>query len=106
MIPFKGRPTKAAVPEDKPKNHVHAMPERPDFEIRFPVVENYVVALKQNLIKADIEKMEVLLLTPDKTPTAVFVKPQVGYQYGHPSLSGGFQTQIQDREEYYRRVHF
>jgi type III restriction enzyme len=105
VIPFKGRPTKAAVPEDKPKNHVHAMPERQDFEIRFPVVENYVVALKQNLIKADIEKMEVLVLTPDKTPTAVFVKPQVGYQYGHPSLSGGFQTQLQDREEYYRSVH-
>ena len=73
VIPFKGRPTKEAVPEDKPKNHGYAMPERPDFEIRFPVVENYVVALKQNLIKADIEKMEVLLLTPDKTLTAVFV---------------------------------
>ena len=47
VIPFKGRPTKKPEPIDKPKNHVRAMPERADFEIRFPVVEGYAFALKK-----------------------------------------------------------
>jgi type III restriction enzyme len=105
VIPFKGRPTKTAAPEDKPKNHVQALPERAGFEMRFPVVEGYVVALAKNLIKADIGKMEPLILEPDNTPTAVFVKPQVGYQVGHPTMGGGFQTVEQNREEYYRSNH-
>src|SRR4051795_6437891 len=41
IIPFKGRETKQTAPEDRPKNHVHALPERKDFEIRYPVVEGY-----------------------------------------------------------------
>lgn len=73
--------------------------------MRFPIVEGYVVALKQNLIRADIEKMESLMIEAARTPTAVFVKPQVGYQIGHPTLSGGFQTVEQNRDEYYASVH-
>jgi type III restriction enzyme len=49
--------------------------------------------------------MEPLILEPNNTPTAVFVKPQVGYQMGSPSMGGGFQTQLQDRQEYYRSTH-
>ena len=36
VIPYKGRPTGTKTPIDKPKNHVHAMPEREQLEIRFP----------------------------------------------------------------------
>jgi type III restriction enzyme len=104
VIPFKGRPVKGPPPDDRPKNHVQAMEERAGFEIRFPVVENYVVALQKNLIKADV-RMEPLILQPDSTPTAVFVKPQVGYQMGSPKMGGGFQTELQDREEYHRSTH-
>ena len=75
-IPFKGRPVNGPPPDDRPKNHVFAMDERKGFEMRFPVVENYVVALERNRIKADITGMEGLRLEPDETPTAVFVKPQ------------------------------
>ena len=39
IIPFKGRPTNVRVPDDKPVNHVRAVPGRKAFEIRFPVVE-------------------------------------------------------------------
>ena len=39
---------------DKPKNHIRAIPERKDYEIRFPVVEGYAFALKKNEIRADI----------------------------------------------------
>jgi type III restriction enzyme len=105
VIPFKGRPVNGPPPDDRPKNHVFAMDERKGFEMRFPVVENYVVALERNRIKADIKGMEGLRLEPDETPTAVFVKPQVGYQIGIPSLAGGFLAEPQDREEYYRSTH-
>jgi type III restriction enzyme len=104
VIPFKGRPVVGPPPDDRPPNHVFAMDERKGFEMRFPVVENYVVALERNRIKADIEGMEGLRLEPDETPTAVFVKPQVGYQIGNPSLAGGFLSEPQDRQEYYRSI--
>jgi type III restriction enzyme len=105
IIPFKGRETKNPAPEDKPKNHVRALEERQHFEIRFPVVEGYAFALRRNLIKADIDKIERLTLEPCYTPTAVFVKPQVGYQIGHPGLGGGFEFTEQDRQAYYNTVH-
>jgi len=39
VIPFKGRPVKKSEPDDRPKNHVRALPERVLMAIRFPVVE-------------------------------------------------------------------
>ncbi|MBI4517856.1 MAG: DEAD/DEAH box helicase family protein [Deltaproteobacteria bacterium] len=105
IIPFKGRETKKPAPEDKPKNHVRALEERRHFEIRFPVVEGYAFALRQNLIKADIGDMETLQLEPNRNPTAVFVKPQVGYQVGRPSVGGGFEFVEQDREAFYASTH-
>jgi type III restriction enzyme len=105
IIPFRGRETSASAPEDKPKNHVRAEDVRKQFEIQFPVVEGYAFALKQNLIFCDVAKMPRTAIEPESTPTAVFVKPQVGYQVGNPGLTGGFETELQDRQEYYRTVH-
>jgi type III restriction enzyme len=106
VIPFKGRtPGGASEPSDKPKNHVMALDQRAAMEIRFPIVEGYVVALRQNLIKANIAQMEPLRIEPFQTPTAVFVKPQVGYQIGTPTLTGGFQFEEQNREAYYSSNH-
>jgi type III restriction enzyme len=105
VIPFKGRQTGTAAPEDKPKNHVRAMLERKQYEMRFPVVEGYAFALRSNFIKADISKMQLLILEPSHTPTAVFVKPQVGIQMGSPSVGGGFEFDEQDREAYYSNTH-
>ncbi|GFO62333.1 BPTD_3080 family restriction endonuclease [Geomonas paludis] len=105
VIPFKGRKIAGPPPDDRPKNHVKAIPARKDYEIRFPVVEGYAFALNKNLIKADIGKMEALKIEPSQTPTAVFVKPQVGYQMGKPTGTGGFEMQEQDRQEYYESTH-
>jgi type III restriction enzyme len=105
VIPFKGRKKEKPTPEDKPKNHVRALEERSLFELRFPVVEGFAFALKHNLIKADIDKIETLRLEPDSTPTAVFVQPQVGYKTGSPGSGGLFDFKEQDREAYYRSVH-
>jgi len=41
VIPFKGRVVTASATEDKPKQHVMALPERKAMEIQFPVVEGY-----------------------------------------------------------------
>jgi type III restriction enzyme len=102
VIPFRGRATTAAATEDRPKNHVRAVPERRHLEIRFPVVEGYALDLRRNLIApVDVTEVEPVALEPDKHPTAVFVKPQVGHATGAPSVAGGFRLEEQDRQEYY-----
>ena len=106
LIPFKGRePKKGPPPEDRPKNEVMALPERKQFEIRFPVVEGYAVALQHNLIKCEVAGMEQTRVNPWEIPTAAFLRPQVGYQIGHPGVYGGFGFEPVDRAEYYRSVH-
>ena len=106
VIPFKGRATNKRECGDKPKNHVRAMPEREkDFEIRFPIVEGYVFALRKNEIKADIKAIEPLILEPEYTPTAVFVKSTAGYEIGLPTTLRPGPAILQDREEYYKTTH-
>jgi type III restriction enzyme len=105
VIPFKGRPVKKAAPEDKPRNHVKALPERKHLEIEFPNVEGYAFALSRNVIKANVSGMEPLGLEPMEEPTAVFVAPQVGYAEGTPSGYGQFPTVAQDRQHYYETTH-
>ena len=106
LIPFKGRqPGKGASPDDRPKHEVMALPERKAFEIRFPIVEGYVVSLKRNLVTCDVSQVERTALDPWSTPTAAFVRPQVGYQVGHPTAHGGFGFELVDRQTYYDSVH-
>lgn len=106
LIPFKGRePGKGPSPEDKPKHEVMALPERKAFEIRFPVVEGYVVDLKRNIIRCDVARVERTVVDPWTVPTAAFVRPQVGYQIGHPGTHGGFGFEEVNRQEYYDSVH-
>ena len=76
VIPFKGRPKNKREPIDKPKNHVRAMPERANFEIRFPIVEGYVFALQKDEIKADIKAIEQLILEPEQTPR---LRPELAF---------------------------
>ena len=105
LIPYKGRDTGSPPPQDQPKNHVRALDERSDFEIRFPQVEGYAFALKRNLITADITKVTPLAIEPEIEPTSVFVKPRVGYQIGVPNLVGPGQFEEQDRSRYYQSTH-
>ena len=105
IIPFKGRVKDARVPDDKPVNHVRAVPRREAFEIRFPVVESYAFALRRNEIKADVETMEGLRIETEQNPTDVFVKPAVGYQIGAPTTSGPGELIQQTRDEFYKTTH-
>jgi type III restriction enzyme len=106
VVPFKGRPAKKSEPDDKPTNYVRALPERAAWEMRFPVVEGYAFALRKNAIHCDIDKMDPLILEPNREPTATFVAPTVGYQLGAPAQAGGLFTFIeQSREDYYAQTH-
>jgi type III restriction enzyme len=105
LIPFRGRTTKAPAPEDKPKNHVRALPERAAFETRFPVVEGYAFALRRNVITADVDQIQPLRIEPEVEPTAVFVKPRVGYEIGAPSLIGPGEFEEHNRQAYYESTH-
>lgn len=105
VIPFKGRPVNQKQPEDKPKNHVRAMPERAALELRFPVVEGYAFALKKNLVRCDVGAMDPLVIEPNREPTATFLLPTVGYQEGTPSQAAPFGFIEQDREQYYQHTH-
>ncbi len=106
LIPFKGRPPgDPPPPDDRPKHEVMALPERKAFEIRFPVVEGYVVSLKRNLLTCDVRNVEKTGLDAWSTPTDAFVRPQVGYQIGHPSSHGGFGFELVNRQTYYDSVH-
>ena len=105
VIPFRGRQTRATEPNDRPKNHVRALPSRKAYEIRFPVVEGYAFALQKNEIKADIKSMEPLRLEPEHTPIAVFVKAAAGYQTGDITTSGPGEFIEHNREQYYKQTH-
>jgi type III restriction enzyme len=106
LIPFKGRPPgDPPPPDDRPKHEVLALPERAAFEIRFPVVEGFVVDLKRNLLRCDIEAMTAIRLDPVDVPTAAFVRPQVGYAVGTPGQATGFGFELVTREVYYRETH-
>jgi type III restriction enzyme len=106
VIPFKGRPVSASASEDKPKQHVMALPERKAMELRFPVVEGYAFALRKNLIKCDVSSMEPLRIEPDSEPTATFLTATVGYKEGH-AASGTLVLPLaeQDRHNYYEQNH-
>ena len=106
MIPFKGRGSKASAPEDKPKNHVRAEPDRAHMQMQFPVVEGFVYALKRNIIRCDIDEMEPLELEPEQEPTATFVRVTAGFAEGAASaVASPFEIIEQNREAYYTENH-
>ena len=106
LIPFKGRePGEKTSQDERPRHEVMALPARKAFEIRFPVVEGYVVSLERNRIVCDVDSTEPIRIDPFDTPVAAFVRPQVSFQIGHPSAYGGFGFETVDRQEYYDSVH-
>ncbi len=106
LIPFKGRTSGESTSNyDRPKHEVMALDERKHFEMRFPVVEGYVVSLAENHVSCDVANMERTALDPTDTPTATFIRPQVAYQQGHVSTHGGFELVEVNRSEYHQSMH-
>jgi len=105
VIPFRGRAVDKAAPEDRPIHHVKALTDRSGFEIRFPVVDGFAFALNKNVIRADVAAMQPLEVRPNYEPTAVFVKPSVGYLEGRAGLDGPGHFERVDRQRFYDENH-
>jgi type III restriction enzyme len=86
VIPFKANPATAPTPTQK-RHHVHALPGRAYFEIRFPRVEGYRQAIR-NRVSVDWASVPPLFLDPFKIPPEVEVKASLQTNHGRPSLTG------------------
>ena len=86
IIPFK------ATSRDKPvepvkRYHVHALPAKAEYEIRFPRVEGYTQAI-HNRVAVEWERVPGLDLDPLHIPTEVQMKGLNVDTRGRPSLTG------------------
>jgi len=103
VIPYKGKPSRT--PPDRPVNHVYAMPERAAYEIRFPNVEGYVYALRKPSVKADFATLERLVIEPENTPTATFLRIITDHLEGGTRGGGMGEYVEHNRSEYYAHHH-
>jgi type III restriction enzyme len=72
----------------KPKQHrVHALPDKAQFEIRFPRVDGYRQAIR-NRVTVDWKSLAPLSLDPNKIPPEVQMKGMLPTNKGRPSLHG------------------
>src|SRR6266566_1309259 len=86
VIPFKATSRAPGTPRPK-RYHVHALPEKARYEIRFPRVEGYTQAIR-NRVTMDWEKVPSLSLLPDSIPPEVEVKGLSVNNAGRLSLTG------------------
>lgn len=103
VIPYKGKPSRT--PPDRPVNHVYALPERAAYEIRFPNVEGYVYALRKPSVKAEFSTLERLVIEPEHTPTATFLRIITDHIEGGARGGGMGEYVEHNRSEYYARHH-
>jgi type III restriction enzyme len=86
VIPFKA--TKAGAGQPAPRrHHVHPIPSKAGFEIRFPRVEGYTQKVR-NRVTVDWSAVPALVLDPERIPPEVEVKALSVNEKGRLSLSG------------------
>jgi len=86
VVPFKEN--KGTAPPKAPKRHrVYALPEKAQFEIKFPRVEGYRQAIR-NRVMVDWKALAPLHLDPNRIPPEVQVKGMLPTNRGRPSLHG------------------
>jgi len=86
VVPFKANPGGTPPPPVK-RHHVHALPEKSRFQIRFPRVEGYTQAIR-NRVTVDWKNIPSLIIKPDQIPPEVEVKGLNLTDRGRPSLMG------------------
>ncbi|MCZ6803107.1 MAG: DEAD/DEAH box helicase family protein [Proteobacteria bacterium] len=86
IIPFKENPRGK---QEKPSRtwHIHAVPEKSNYEIKFPRVEGYTQSIK-NKISINWENIAELKLDPLQIPPEVEMKAGLPSDSGRPSLLG------------------
>jgi type III restriction enzyme len=86
VIPFKANPQGATKPREK-RHHIHAIPAKAQYEIRFPRVEGYTQAIR-NRVTVNWSTVPTLVLQPDRIPPDVQMKALSVNNAGRQSLSG------------------
>ena len=86
VIPFKTSAQGPTPPRERP-HHVHAIPGKAQYEVKFPRVEGYTQAIR-NRIAVDWKSVPTLSLEPGRIPTEVEVKGLTVNVKGKLSLSG------------------
>jgi hypothetical protein len=86
VIPFKAPPQGPTAPPEK-RHHVHAVPSKTKFEIRFPRVEGYTQAIR-NRVAVDWSVVAAITLQPGRIPPEVEMKSLSINNQGRMSLGG------------------
>lgn len=104
VIPFKATSRTPGTPRPK-RHHVHAIPEKAQFEIRFPRVEGYTQAIR-NKVTMDWSNVPLLRLMPDSIPPEYEAKGLNVNTVGRMSLSGPSQITRRSLEAYRAQRRF
>lgn len=83
VIPFKAR--SGVVRKKREQHHVRALPERAQYEIRFPRVEGYQQAVR-NRVAVDWDAVAPIAVDPMKVPDDVLLKATLLTNQGRPTL--------------------
>ncbi|MBN2289236.1 MAG: type III restriction endonuclease subunit R, partial [Candidatus Glassbacteria bacterium] len=86
VIPFKAAPH-GLPPTQVKQHHVHAIPEKASYEIKFPRVEGYTQAIRNKII-VDWDCVATLKIQPDHIPPEVEMMALSISNEGRLSLSG------------------
>jgi type III restriction enzyme len=97
IIPFKEN--KGGARPSVKRHHIHALPEKATFEIKYPRVEGYRQAIR-NRVTIDWNAAPALMIDPMKIPPEVEVKAGVPSNKGRPSLSGPGRLEKVDLNPY------
>ncbi len=101
VIPFKATSRTPGTPRPK-RYHVHAIPEKAKYEIRFPRVEGYTQAIR-NKVTMDWAKVPMMVLTPDSIPPEYEAKGLSVNTAGRMSLNGPNQISKVTLQEYRKK---
>lgn len=86
VIPYKSDP-KGGAPKPEKRHHVYAVPSKMQYEIRYPRVEGYTRAIR-NQVTVDWSTLSILRLLPGTIPPEVDVKGGLPNNEGRFSLTG------------------
>jgi hypothetical protein len=103
-VPFEIVPFKAVAGTPKPpkeRRHVHAIPEKADYEIKFPRLQGYQQKLN-NRITVDWDHVPGITIDPMNIPPEVEMKATLPSNQGRPLLSGPGKTSIANLDAFRR----
>ena len=106
LIPFKGKAKDSTDDDEKPRNHIHAVIERRDFEMKLPQVESYVYEIKGTGVSCDVDALDGFSVAEE--PTTVYLDATRGYNDSATVSVKSLDSEsfiAQDRESYYTGIH-